>query len=58
MIYLRNIMKSYLAEMFEMVQVLVDIHSVVVEDWHPLNNHLTAMHQVGQFLQNIYCDNH
>ena len=51
-------MKSYLAEMFEMVQVLVDIHSVIVEDWHPLNNHLTAMHQVGQFLQNIYCDNH
>ena len=44
-------MQSYLAdEVFEMVQVLVDIHCVAVEDEHPLNNHLTAMHQVGQFL--------
>ena len=56
--YLRGIMKSYLAEVSEMIQVLNDIHSVAVEDGHPLNKHLTAMHQVEQFLQNIYCDDH
>ena len=51
-------MKSYLAEVPEMIQVLVDIHFVAVEDGHPLNKHPTAMHLVGQFLQNIYCDDH
>ena len=51
-------MKPYHAEVFEMVQVLVDIHSVAVEDGLPLNKHLTAMHQVGQFLQNIHDDHY
>ena len=46
----RGVTQPYLAEAFEMVQVLVDIHFVAVEDEHLLNNHLTAMYQVGQFL--------